>query len=256
MISLISLRNAAGGLALALLAGALAGQAPNPQRAASLHGLVQTGKGEPVEGARVELQGTGLSTVSRPDGSFRIDGVPPGRYWLTVARASLDPSRRTVTLEPEEERQLEFVLEPAAPPVSAARAAAMDRQFREFAERLRNSLDGVFLTQDDITRSRQPQLGAVLSHYLVQTTPRSGVRAAPGCAPYESWVWAGSGRSAFDWSSYPYISVNGERPFRGRALYEFDPADVIAVEFYRGAGPSFGYLPTSAQCGLAIVWTK
>ena len=116
------------------------------------------------------------------------------------------------------------------------------------------------MTRDDIERSGEPQLGAVLSNYLIQTSPRSAVRGGGAtCAPYETWVWQqvrATGRSLPDPQAYPYISVNGARPFRGRALYEFDPDDVEALEFYRGAGPSFGYITTSAECGLVIIWTK
>jgi hypothetical protein len=135
----------------------------------------------------------------------------------------------------------------------------VDSLYRSFEERLKSSLDGVFLTRDDITRSREPQLGAVLADYLVPTAPRSGVRSAANCAPYESWLFQqarAQSRFSPDPNAYPYISVNGSRPFRGRALYEFDPDDVEALEFYRGAGPSFGYIPSSAQCGLIILWTK
>ncbi len=246
------------GLGLCLFGNSLAAQT-EPPRVSAIRGVVQTEKGEPIEGARVELKGAGLSAMTRADGSFRLADIKPGRYWITASRSGLDPRRVAVTLEPAQERSLEFHLSPLPPSLSEARTVELDSLYREFAERLESSLDGVFLTRDDIERSRQPQLGAVLAHYLVQTSPRSAVRSGSSCAPYESWssqqVTRGS-RLPSEWQAYPYISVNGARPFRGRALYEFDPGDVVAVEFYRGAGPSFGYIPTSTQCGLAIVWTK
>jgi carboxypeptidase family protein len=228
-------------------------------RQAAVHGSVQTEKGEAVEGASVDIKGSGLSAITKVDGTFRVEGVKPGRYWITVTREGLDPSRKAVTLGADEDRGMDVHLSPVSAAVSERRNSEIDSLYRAFAERLKSSLDGVFLTRDDITRSREPQLGAMLADYLVQMAPRSGVRTGANCAPYESWVFQQArtqSRFASDMNAYPYISVNGARPFRGRALYEFDPADVEALEFYRGAGPSFGYLTSSAQCGLIILWTK
>lgn len=242
------------GLGVGLLNGVVAGQAPNR---AVLRGAVQTESGEPVEGARVEVRGLGQSAISRSDGTFRLEGIKPGRYWVTVTRPGLDPQRKAITLEGSDDRLLEFHLGAIPPGLAERRAAELDSLSRAFAERLRLSLDGVFLTRDDIERSRQPQLGAVLANYLVQTAPRTGVRgSAANCAPYESWITQSAQGYPGDPQAYPFVSVNGGRPFRGRALYEFDPADVEALEFYRGGGPTFGFLPTAAQCGLVILWTK
>ena len=228
-------------------------------RQAAIHGSVQTEKGEAVEGATVDIRGTGLSATTKEDGSFRVEGVKPGRYWITVKRDGLDPARKTVTLLADEDRVIEVHLSPVPAGISERRSSELDSLYSEFAQRLKSSLDGVFLTRDDISRSREPQLGAVLADYLVQTAPRSAVRAGANCAPYEGWLFQqarAQSRFTADQNAYPYISVNGARPFRGRALYEFDPADVEALEFYRGAGPSFGFITSSAQCGLIILWTK
>lgn len=245
-------------IGLGMLLAATAGMAQSAKHA-TVHGSVQTEKGEAIEGASVDIKGTGLSAITKGDGTFRLEGVKPGRYWITVKRDGLDPSRKAVTLEANEDRTVDVHLSPAAAGVSERRNSEIDSLSSAFEDRLKSSLDGVFLTRDDIARSREPQLGAVLANYLVQTAPRSGVRAGANCAPYESWVFQQSqtrSRFASDYNAYPYISVNGARPFRGRALYEFDPADVEALEFYRGAGPSFGYITSSAQCGLIILWTK
>lgn len=245
-------------IGLGMLLSATAGLAQSARQAA-IHGSVLAEKGEAIEGASVDVKGTGLSAMTKGDGTFRLEGIKPGRYWITVKREGLDPSRKAVTLAAAEDRAMDVHLSPVSAAVSQRRNSEVDSLYRAFEERLKSSLDGVFLTRDDIARSREPQLGAMLAHYLVQMAPRSAVRAGANCAPYESWVFQQSqSRSRFapDPNAYPYISVNGARPFRGRALYEFDPADVEAVEFYRGAGPSFGYISSSAQCGLIILWTK
>ncbi len=245
------------GLGSLLVQGTLVAQAAGTP---AVRGTVQTEKGESVEGARVEIRGLGISMETRADGSFRFEGLKPGRYWVTVTGGGVEPARKAITLKPDAERVLEFHLEPASEIVARRQAAQLDSLDRAFVDRMKASLDGVFLTRDDIQQSGEPQLGAVLANFLVQTGPRSAVPGGgASCAPYESWVWqqaSASGRWMQDPQAYPYVSVNGARPFRGRALYEFDPDEVEALEFYRGGGSSFGYITSSAQCGLVIVWTK
>ncbi len=251
----MKMRSASFGLGVLLLATGAVAQS----KLAAIHGSVRTQKGEAIEGASVEIKGTGVSAITRADGSFRLEGLKPGRYWITVKRDGLEPSRKAVTLVGDEDRAMELHLAPVSAAESERLNTEVDSLYRSFKARLKSSLDGVFLTRDDITRSREPQLGAVLADYLVPTTPRTGVRAGANCAPYESWLFQqarAQSRFSPDPNAYPYISVNGARPFRGRALYEFDPRDVEALEFYRGAGPSFGYITSSAQCGLIILWTK
>lgn len=70
------------------------------------HGTVEgrasrAGTGEALTGARIELTGTDLATVTAPDGRYRFDNVPPGRYELVVITA--DGKRfpaANVTVEP------------------------------------------------------------------------------------------------------------------------------------------------------------
>ena len=59
------------GLGILLVGAAVAAQS----KTAAIHGSVLTEKGEAVEGASVDVMGTGLSTITRGDGTFRVDGV-------------------------------------------------------------------------------------------------------------------------------------------------------------------------------------
>lgn len=252
------------GLGIGMLGVPLASQ--NDKSRAQVHGVVQDLKGEAVPGARIGLQGSELSALSGENGTYRIERIKPGRYWITVQAPGLDPQRRAVTLAGGEDRELAFALGQVPMRQSEIRAAEYDSLYRDFAARLKGSLDGVFLTRDDIDQSRQPQLGAVLGYWLVPLTPRTAVPyrnpslgfTSRGCAPWESWIVQNS-RNRLNPSEaerYPFISVNGERPFQGRALYEFDPQTIEAVEVYRGSAAYFTSAPTTTQCGVVIIWTK
>ncbi len=52
--------------------------------------------GQPLSGVRIAL-GT-AHTVSRPDGSFRLKGVKPGRSTLTVSSDDVPPQHFSVTV--------------------------------------------------------------------------------------------------------------------------------------------------------------
>ena len=60
-------------------------------------------RGTPIVGARVFLSGTALAAVTRADGSYSIDSIPPGRYLVSVLAPRLDslllePPARNVAL--------------------------------------------------------------------------------------------------------------------------------------------------------------
>jgi outer membrane cobalamin receptor len=60
------------------------------QQGGTVRGIVQNPEGQPVASAQVAVWSAADSTlvtgaVSRPDGSFRIDGLRPGRYYLKVS---------------------------------------------------------------------------------------------------------------------------------------------------------------------------
>lgn len=248
--------------AISVLANPLPSQGGKP--GSRIHGVVKDVSGQTIEGARVEVQGLGVSALTGADGSFQIEGIKPERYWVTARGPGLEPQRRAVTLEHGEDRELGFALIHVPVRLSETQAGEMDSLYRDFVERLEHSLDGVFLTRDDIDRSRQPLLGQVIAHYLIPLAPRTAVRfrdpamgsTSTGCAPWESWMVQQSRRLAPDPQAYPFISLDGARPFRSRALYEYDPRDVEAIEVYRGAAAYFNSVPTAGQCGLVIIWTK
>lgn len=71
---------------------------------ASLSGRVVDSAASPLRDARVSLSGLALATVSRGDGSFRLDRIPAGNYTLQVehpdyARLGLVAAEQVLTIE-------------------------------------------------------------------------------------------------------------------------------------------------------------
>ena len=231
----------------------LAGQTQKPL--ARLHGVVQDGKGAPVEGARIAVRDLDQVAVTGADGEYAFEAIRPGRYWVTIRGPGFDPQRRAITLESGEDRDLQFALDPLAAALAGSRTREMDSLSADFARRAESSLDRYFLTRDDIERSRQPLLGGVLRHYMVPLAPRSGVRYASGCAQFETRMVERARRMSGG-EEIPMISINGARPLRGRTLYEVEVNEIEAVEVYRGATSPMGFTSSENQCGLIIIWTK
>lgn len=65
------------------------------QRPGSMSGIVQTAPGRPAIGSTIAIVGTVFQTLVLPDGTFRIDNVPPGVYDITAS----GPQYRTTTIE-------------------------------------------------------------------------------------------------------------------------------------------------------------
>ncbi len=95
-----SARLGIGLLALSIAAAALL--APRPahgQAAGSARGVVvDVAVGTPLAGALVTLAETGMSATTGPEGTFTIDGIPPGMYTLTVIRDGYAPLTTPVTV--------------------------------------------------------------------------------------------------------------------------------------------------------------
>ena len=66
--------------------GTVNGRATDPQNSA-------------LQGARVELQPTGLTAVSDSEGHFTIQGVPVGTYTLTVSYIGFSPFSTSITVK-------------------------------------------------------------------------------------------------------------------------------------------------------------
>ena len=83
-------------VAVGLLA---AGPASALGQAGSIQGVVVAEDGgAPLPAALVVLDGTGMSAITGPDGTFVIDGVSSGTYQLTVTREAFATLTSPVTV--------------------------------------------------------------------------------------------------------------------------------------------------------------
>jgi hypothetical protein len=213
--------------------------------AASLTGTVVSQEaGDPVSGAHVRLQGSGITAVTDAAGRFELGGLAPGEHVVEIHRDGFAPTVIPVSLRegqrlaiPEGVLRLEW--EPSG-----------------FAER-RAKRRGVFVERDQIEAWQARTVTDVLRHVpgvRVGPSPnrqRAGfdpqalairmVRGAPGCSPlvYLDGAFLGS-TSEFD--------LDGT----------VTAAELVAVEVYRGITevPPLFDVAGGAQCGVVALWTQ
>src|SRR5258708_33771923 len=64
-----------------------------------------------LQGARAELQPTGLTAVSDSEGLFTIQGVPVGTYTLTVSYLGFSPFSKSITVTAGQPTQVDALLQ-------------------------------------------------------------------------------------------------------------------------------------------------
>lgn len=98
-------------LALATLGGAAAAQSTAQPPTPSVRGVVRDTAGVPLEGAEVVVGDRHARTGA--EGTFRVDGLPPGRYALVVRLVGYVPVRSRIGVVAGGPTELEYYLRPA-----------------------------------------------------------------------------------------------------------------------------------------------
>lgn len=127
-----------------------------PSGPGRIHGLVLRDGNAPVSGARVEVPGKD-PVVTQKDGSFAVDGVPPGPLEMTVSAAGFKSHAQSVTVTPGGQLQLTVTLQAptgpgrikgmafaAAAQQGAARAPLADVTIEGPKGTVRAAADGTF----------------------------------------------------------------------------------------------------------------
>jgi hypothetical protein len=97
-------------------AGALGAQEKADSSKASafgaLKGVVQGPDGKAVSGVDVVVNGTALRVKSRGDGSFLLQGIPPGDYEVLFRKLGYDPASFTTTVVAGQQQEVQVKLAP------------------------------------------------------------------------------------------------------------------------------------------------
>lgn len=245
------IRLAAGFLGLALAVGptaAVAQDEDRPRSPASLIGqVINAATGRPVDGAVVNLLGSGYGAITDSLGNFHVPQTWAGPDTIEVRFIGYEPSKTTIDLPANEQSRITLLLSSSvvrvADLVVEVRQTRRARNLMGFAERRLKGF-GEFFTPRDI-RMRNPRL------------PSDLLRGLPGVTigriQYgKASVFFGRGAHL---GCPPAVYLDGVY----QAGMDFDdiPAeDLGAVEVYkRITDTPMQFMRSGSTCGTILIWT-
>jgi hypothetical protein len=213
-------------------------------------GRVLNKYGQPIAGARVELQGTGAATKTRANGDFTLDSLPSGTQTLEVRQLGFSPTEVAVELSQNAPQSVTVKMADYVPVLSEMRVTAQrERGLNDvgFADRKRTGM-GYYLDADQLKMRQTTQFSDML-----RTVP--GVRVQP----------AGNGTNVITSSRDPMggcvtFYVDGS-PWQQMTPGDLDtyvrPEEVAALEVYNGSTtpPQFQQ-PGQSGCTTIVIWTE
>lgn len=125
---------------------------------ARLTGRVLNKAGQPLGGARVQLEGTTRAATTRPTGEFTLDSLPSGTQTVSVRLLGYAPVEQAVDLTAREPGRITLTMDNFVPVLETVRVNAQRERGLDdvgFARRKRNGM-GWFMESDAI-KSRNSQ---------------------------------------------------------------------------------------------------
>jgi hypothetical protein len=217
---------------------------------AKVSGRVLNKYGQPIAGARVELQNTGAATKTRANGDFTLDSLPSGTQTIEVRQLGFSPTEVAVELSSTSPQNVTVKMADYVPVLSEMRVTAQrERGLNDvgFADRKKTGM-GYYLDADQIKMRQTTQFSDML-----RTVP--GIRVQP----------AGNGTNVVTSSRDPTggcvtFYVDGA-PWQQMTPGDLDtyvrPEEVAALEVYNGATtpPQFQQAGQSG-CTTVVIWTE
>jgi Carboxypeptidase regulatory-like domain/TonB-dependent Receptor Plug Domain len=218
---------------------------------ARVMGRVINKQGAPVGGARVTLNGTGASTLTRESGDFVLDSLPAGTQAITVRHLGYAPTEKTVELSSRTPARVDVQMGPYVPELTPVEVvsrmdAGLDRV--GWTQRKRGASSGYFITPEQIEARKATQFTDLLT-----TTPGIRVQGTMGRMYIEATRTAGRGGCV-------NVYVDGSR-WQQMEAGDLDsfvrPQDVAAIEVYPGGGSMpVEFQSAGGDCAAVVVWTK
>jgi hypothetical protein len=217
---------------------------------ARVSGRVLNKYGQPIVGARVELQNSGSATKTRANGEFTLDSLPSGTQTLEVRQLGFSPTEVAVELSSASPQSVTVKMADYVPVLSEMRVTAQrERGLSDvgFADRKKSGM-GYYLDADAIKTRQTTQFSDML-----RTVP--GIRVQP----------AGNGTNVVMSSRDPTggcvtFYVDGA-PWQQMTPGDLDtyvrPEEVAALEVYNGSTtPAQFQTAGQSGCTTVVIWTE
>jgi hypothetical protein len=202
-----------------------------------------------MAGARVEVPAAGVTSLSREDGTFNLQGVATGTQVIVARQLGFDAVRAPINVTSREPTivvlTLERVINVMDPVLVTARVNhALERT--GFNRRKRTAR-GYYFTREEIEKKSPFSISSMLRHLpgITVERPRTGGAIVMGRR-------GGYGVNRPD----TRIFVDGFE-WRMGALDDFvSPSDVMGLEVYRGGDSPIQFRdPFNTEAVVILVWT-
>jgi hypothetical protein len=214
-------------------------------------GKVINKQGAPVEGARVTLNGTGASTITRAGGEFLLDSLPAGTQAITVRHLGYAPTEVPVELSARTPARVNVQMGPYVPVLETREVVSRQDQGLErvgWTTRKRGAASGYFIGPEQIESRKATQVTDLLT-----TTPGIRVEGTMGRMMLTATRTAGR-------AGCVNVYVDGSRwqQLEAGDLDSFvRPQEIAAIEVYPGGGSMpVEFQSSGGDCAAVVMWTK
>lgn len=251
LLALRSMSIAAPSVAAASDTGTQSAAGSRSSGTARLTGKVLNKQGQPLAGARVQLEGTTRVATTRASGEFVLDSLPAGTQTMSVRLLGYAPIEQAVDLSSREPVRVTVQLDNFVPVLAEVRVTAQ----RERA------LDDV-----GYTRRKRAGMGWYMDGQQMQAHSNSTyfsdvLRSAPGIRVVPS-----NGNRQMIQSSRDPMNGCVNIWIDGSQWQQMEPGDVddfvkpyelAAIEVYSGTNTPAEYQPAGrSSCTTIVAWTK
>jgi hypothetical protein len=217
-------------------------------------GHVLTQSGKPVAGARVEVPVSGVSTVTRDDGAFRLTDVLTGTQMLVARSLSFASAAEPINVTSREPLDVVVTVGPKVSlldPVLITARRDMALEKSGFNARKRAG-GGKFFTREDIDRRKPNYITDMVKNVTgVTVTQQRGGAVISGRSRVTSMYSSGPSCSrvyvdGFEWSNL----------MPGDLDMFVNPDDVIGLEVYQPGDVPAQFRKLDRNCVTVVVWTQ
>lgn len=214
---------------------------------ASLRGVARNQTGQPVNGARVTLWGTGVEATANASGQYQFVTLPEGTYTVEVRAVGFQPHRAPADLVATRDNVLDLTLTPLVTTVDTLRVRANRAVPLQEFERRRKLGFGHFLDEEQIKKKGPMYMGDIFRGL-------PGVVTMPGQFGRDRVLVRGTGITG---DCAPAIFLNGlyVNIEDGDLDNIINPKDVRAIELYSRVASIPLQFQTRNGCGSAVIWT-
>ena len=215
---------------------------------ARLSGRVMNASGQPISGARVMLEGTLRTAVTRQNGEFVLDSLPPGTQTVTVRHLGYSPAEEAVDLTSAEPSSVTIRMSGYVPVLETVRVTAERERALDavgYARRRRAGL-GHYLEGDQINTN------ALHFSDVLRTVPGIRVQTAGMGRQVVTSTRGANGCVMFWVDGTPWQSMEP-----GDIDDFIKPHELGAIEVYSpSTTPAEFQSPSGSSCTTIVGWTS